>query len=129
MARQHDLQQSLLTRATWGVLIAFLVVGGASCGLFETRKPNDPGGNRFPCATLDNPSNIFTNIVQAYGRSDGISCYVSNLSDAQLLFDFDDADSLASPAQFQSWTKGIEERVAQNIASGADSFFLQFKVP
>lgn len=129
MAGTDFLPKGILNRAAAGALLAFLLGGGVSCDLFETRKPNDPGGIRFPCATLDFPSNVFTNIVQAYGRGDGIPCYVSNLSDVLLLFDFDDVDSLDSPPQFQSWTKNIEQRVAQNIASGADSFFLQFKVP
>ncbi len=129
MAGTHFLPKGILTRAAAGALLAFLLAGGVSCDLFETRKPNDPGGIRFPCATLDFPSNVFTNIVQAYGRGDGIPCYVSNLSDV-LVFDFDDADSLPPfPNQYVGWTKSIEQRVAQNIASGADSFFLQFKVP
>jgi hypothetical protein len=129
LARERHLQQTILSRAVTSVLLAILLVGGVSCDLFETRKPNSPGTNRFPCAPLNSPNNVFTNIVQAYGRGDGLPCYLSTLSDVQLLFDFDDADSLASPDQFKNWTKNIEERVAQNIASGADSFFLQFKVP
>ena len=129
MAGTHFLPKGILTRAAAGALLAFLLAGGVSCDLFETRTPNDPGGIRFPCATLDFPSNVFTNIVQAYGRGDGIPCYVSNLSDVLLVFDFDEVDSLDNPAQFQSWTKDIEQRVAQNIASGAESFFLQFKIP
>jgi len=112
-------------------VLAFLLGGGVSCDLFETRKPNDPGANGFPCASLDTPSNVFTNIVQAYGRGDALPCYLSTLSDGVLLFDFDAADSLASPLQYQSWTKSIEARVAQNIASDVDPdlFLLQLKLP
>lgn len=132
MDRKRHLQQRVLTRAAAGAALAFLLAGGVSCDLFETRKPNDPGSSQFPCTPLNTASNVFTNIVQAYGRGDGLACYLSTLSDAQLLFDFDDADSIgAPPDQFKNWTKNIEGRVAQNIASDVDpdSFLLQFKLP
>lgn len=128
MGRRRHLQQGILIRSAAWAALALLLAGGVSCDLFETRAPNDPGANQFPCASLDTPSNVFTNIAQAYGRGDGLPCYLSNLADT-VLFDFDDSDSLDSPGQFLLWTRSVEERVAQNVASGADSFYLQLKLP
>ncbi|HEU4725842.1 MAG TPA: hypothetical protein VFU59_11165, partial [Candidatus Eisenbacteria bacterium] len=120
MAREHSPSQRLLTRGGRGALLLLALAGGLSCDLFETRKPNDPGQNTFPCAPLTSQSDVFVNIEQAYGRGDGLPCYLSSLSD-DIVFDFDDADSLSPPPEkYLNYTKGVEQVVAQNIASGAD---------
>jgi hypothetical protein len=85
--------------------------------------------NTFPCAPLTAQSDVFVNIEQAYGRGDGLPCYLSSLSET-IVFDFDDADSLSPPPEkYLLYTKSVEQVVAQNIANGADSFFLELKTP
>ena len=130
MAHQHPLSKRLLSGARAGALLVLFLTGGLSCGLFETRKPNDPGQNTFPCAPLTAQSDVFANIEQAYGRGDGLPCYLSSLSDS-IVFDFDDADSNSSPPDtYLLYKKSVEQVVAQNIASaGGDSLFLQLKAP
>ena len=127
-------------RSKLAPLLAVLVLTGPlSCGLFETRDPVEPSGpSSFPCLTLSSPDNIVANILQAYGHPEGLGCYVSTLAnyvsptDPGFLFHPDPTDSAeAAPGQFDSWTKTIEERVAENIANAArqDSFRLTFKLP
>ncbi|HET9950380.1 MAG TPA: hypothetical protein VFS09_01170 [Candidatus Eisenbacteria bacterium] len=115
-----------------------LLTGSLSCGLFETRDPVEPGvPSSFPCLTLSSPDNIVANILQAYGKPVGLGCYVSTLAnynsetDPGFLFHPDPADSTDGSLDFTSWTKTIEERVAENIANAArqDSFRLTFKLP
>ena len=119
------------------VLVVLLLAGSLSCGLFETRDPVEPSGSGFNCLTLSSPGNVVTNILQAYGHPDGLSCYVSTLADflsttePGFKFHPDPTDSLENPGQFGSWTKTVEEQVAANIANSArqDSFRLTFKSP
>lgn len=113
----------------WALVIVAVAV--VSCGLFETRNPAKPIGNQFNCLTLTTPVNVYTNIVLAYGKPEGLGCYLSTLADSTsptsigFRFHPDPADSLNFVNQFASWGKGIEERVAQNIAN-ADSLKLTF---
>jgi hypothetical protein len=117
------------------MIAAACLAAVASCGLFGTRDPVRPTRTQFPCLTLTTPNNLYLNIQQAYGRTDGLSCYLSNLADStsptEIGFRFhpDPADSSAAPDQFPSWGKVIEERVAANIANSADpdSFRLTFQ--
>lgn len=108
------------------VILIAAAAGAFSCGLFETRDPVEPKFQQFPCYTLTLPNNVFVNILQAYGLPIGLGCYVSTLADSTapdkigFRFHADPADSSASPAQFASWSKAVEERVAENIANAAD---------
>lgn len=124
MADQHSLSKRLLTKSAAGAFLAIVLAGGVSCDLFETRTPNDPGSNTFPCESLDAAENVYVNIERAYGRGDGLPCYLSSLNDS-MVFDFDDTDSLENVGQYLNWRKDIEQQDAQRIASGATSFFLQ----
>jgi len=119
-------------------LAVLFLTGSLSCGLFATRDPVQPSGSQFPCLTLSSPDNVVTNILQAYGQTDGLGCYVSTLADfvsttePGFRFHPDPTDSSEAPAgQYDSWTKTVEERVAENIANSArrDSFRLTFKLP
>ncbi len=107
------------------------MAGGVSCDLFETRTPADPGRNNFPCLSLDTPDNVFANIARAYGRGDGLGCYLSTLDAVAFAFHADPTDSAASPVQFTGWTILVEERVARNIESDSDpnSFLLRLISP
>jgi hypothetical protein len=105
-----------------------VAAGGASCDLFEARKPNDPGLNFFPCAPLDQQDNVFTNVLLAYGRGDGLSCYLTTLQDT-FKFVPDPLDVVETPYEYDNWTKTVEQRVTQNLVSGAQSFGLTYVGP
>lgn len=131
MARWGHLAEGVLSRTAAGAVLALVLAGGTSCDLFETRNPADPGGIRFPCVSLTAPDSLFINISRAYGRGDGLGCYLSTLGDTTFAFHADPTDSANSPSQFTSWPKAVEQVVAQNIAtvSDPDYFFLQLKLP
>ena len=114
-----------------------VVLVAAGCDLFETRSPNDPGTDTFPCAALLAPDSAFVNIQGAYGRPNGLACYTSGLADStsptEIGFRFhpDPTDSLNSPASFASWSRNVEVVVAQNIANSSNPsiFLLTLKTP
>ena len=111
------------------VLSGALIVLGTSCGLFEARKPNEPTGVQFQCLPLDQQLNIFQNVLNAYGVGEGLSCYSSTL-DPAFAFVADPADVAEAPAgQYDSWNKSVEERVSQNLVSGAQAFQLRITAP
>lgn len=130
MARGHRVPERVLRRLLRAVLIASLAAGAAACDLFEARTPNDPGSNFFPCAPLDQQDNVFSNVRLAYGRGDGLSCYLTTLEDTLFAFHPDPADSSEAPAdQYKNWGKTVEQRVTQNLVSGASNFGLTFASP
>ena len=124
-------------RITTIALLTAAALGAFSCGLFKTRDPVQPNASAFPCFTLTTPVNVYTNILQAYGVRDGLSCYLSTVADSVsptkpgFHFHPDPNDSTGNLAvAFAWWNKGIEERVAENIANDADSTYdLRFGPP
>jgi len=135
--RGNHVPQGILNRGVGAGLLAAMLAGAAACDLFETRAPNDPGANTFPCASLNAPDSVFVNIRQAYGRRDGLGCYVSALADSTspteigFRFHADPADSSASPALFGSWPRSVEVAVAARIAndSNPDSLLVTLQTP
>jgi hypothetical protein len=104
-----------------------LALVGIACGLFETRKPTDPGSNTFPCAPLDQQNNAFNNLRLSFGRGEGLPCYLSGLDDA-FAFQADPADIVDMPAgTFDNWTKSVEQQVAQTIAGDASDIVIDYK--
>ncbi|HSQ60955.1 MAG TPA: hypothetical protein VLT84_11100 [Acidobacteriota bacterium] len=127
MARGRVVPEGFLRRALAACLLLGLAAGGAACDLFEARKPNDPGSNFFPCLSLGDKENVFTNILRSYGRGDGLSCYLTTLDETGFAFHPDPADSTEAPADlYKNWTKLVERQVTQNLVSGATSFGLRY---
>jgi hypothetical protein len=129
LAGRHLVPEGFLSRGLLAALVAAIALGGVSCGLFEARKPTDPGTNFFPCSPLDQQDNVFTNILQAYGRGNGLSCYLTTL-DESFAFHPDPTDSTEAPAgQYDGWSKTVEQQVSQNLVSGSQSFGLRYTAP
>ena len=111
------------------VAAALFLVVATGCSLFETRSPvKPPPGSSFFCFTLDNKDNVYANILRAYGRGDGLVCYLSNLDDAGFKFHPDPTDSAEdTQGLFLNWNKNVEDVVTSKIAGAVTSLFLQFK--
>ncbi|HEU4333072.1 MAG TPA: hypothetical protein VFT32_01135, partial [Candidatus Eisenbacteria bacterium] len=125
MAGRGPIPEGLLRRLLAACLLLAVAAGGVSCDLFEARKPNDPGLNFFPCAPLDQQDNVFSNVLLAYGRGDGLSCYLTTLQDT-FKFVPDPLDVAETPYEYDNWTKTVEQRVTQNLISGKESFGLTY---
>ena len=126
MAGGRHIPEGVLARAVAVILLAPLAIGGPACGLFEARDPVEPGNNQFTCAPLIQQDNVFSNILAAYGKGEGLACY-SSLLDPAFSFQPDPADLSEAPAgQYDNWTKDVEQQVTQNVAAGAQRFTLQY---
>jgi len=130
LARGNHISKDLLRQGATLVAAALLLASAGGCSLFEARTPTKPpSGSLFTCLTLDNQTNTYANIQRAYGRRDGIGCYLSTLDDAAFAFHPDPADSLDQPAQFANWDKSVETGVTNAIVGAVDSLYLQLKLP
>jgi hypothetical protein len=115
-----------LSRWLAGGLLGLLAIGGAACDLFESRDALEPK-NRFPCSSLTERENVYQNIRLAYGRGDGLSCYLSNL-DPTFRFYPDPADSIEAPANsFDNWDRTLEQDVTQLLAISTTSIGVAYK--
>jgi hypothetical protein len=130
LARGHHVPEGILSaRAAFGAGVLLLLLA-SGCGLFETRTPTKPpGGSLFTCLTLDAQDNVYLNVQRAYGRGDGLGCYVSTLDDNAFRFHPDPTDSSEQGAQFVNWDKSVEETVSNAIIGAVDSIYLQLKLP
>jgi hypothetical protein len=108
-----------LTRGALSLALLAVACGGTACGLFESRDPMDPGTDTFPCASLENPNNVFENLRKSFGQGAGLGCYTATF-DPTFYFHGDPTDSTDAPDSFEDWTKTVEEQVSQGVANDAD---------
>jgi len=98
-----------MTAIRWlhGLAVTALVMGSVSCGLFETRDPQEPEQPDQDCLPLTNTATVTRNIETAYGRNALVTCY-SSLIDPAFLFHPDAQDSLQNPLPFVGWNDQVE---------------------
>ena len=107
-------------RFTSRVALAALAVTQLSCGLFDTRDPQEPEPPSVECLPLTSALNVKANVEISYGRDDLRTCYESML-DVAFLFHPDPQDSLQNPDPFLGWNRAVEAEVNTTIA-GEQSF-------
>ena len=109
------------------LVLAFLFVVAAGCGLFEPRDPRPAVTLPERCRVRLFPDSVLTNIVLHYGR--GTTCYADQV-DTAFLFSADPQDSLDRNNQptnpFVGWNRDVEIRVSQDISSSVDSIRVFF---
>jgi hypothetical protein len=130
LAGGHHVPERVLSQRAALATASLLLFVAAGCGLFETRTPTKPPpGSSFFCFTLDKQDNVYANVLRAYGRGDGLACYLSTLDDVDFRFHGDPTDSTDSAPLLDNWNKSVEDRVSSAIVGAVDSFSLQFKGP
>jgi len=78
-----------------------------------------PGGDTFPCSSLDVPANVFENLRKSFGKGAGLGCYLSTF-DPAFVFHGDPNDVAEAPAgTYDNWDKSVENQVSQSVANDA----------
>jgi hypothetical protein len=99
-----------------GATVVLVMAVTTSCGLFDTREPNEPEPPPQSCRPLTNTAAVTFNVEDSYGRNALRTCYVSMI-DTSFLFHPDPQDSLQNPAPFLGWDDLVESAHNSQIAT------------
>ena len=116
----------MMIRSIPYVIVAALTLSSLSCGLFETRDPQEPEPSGPDCLPLTNSAAVTRNIETAYGRNTLLTCYGS-LLDTAFLFHPDPQDSLQNPILFVGWDEQVE--ASHNSQVAALQTFIEVEFP
>ena len=98
----------MMSRRLWSFLLgSALAAGSVSCGLFETREPNEPPVPVENCRPLTSTVFVTLNVEESYGRVSGTTCYNSMLGEP-FQFHPDPQDSLQNPDAYVGWDENVE---------------------
>ena len=78
-----------------------------SCGLFETRDPQEPDPPDQQCRPLTSTAAVILNVEDSYGQNSLRTCYASMI-DTSFMFHPDAQDSLQNPDPFAGWIDQVE---------------------
>lgn len=106
----------IATRSLLRLSSVVLAAASLSCGLFETRDPQEPDRPSTDCRPLTSTLNVRANVEDTYGRDDLTTCYNSMVGDS-FLFHPDPQDSLQNPGAFIGWNNQVEIDANARIAS------------
>lgn len=113
------------TRSISHLAAAVIAAASLSCGLFDTRDPQEPDRPSADCRPLSTTTNVRLNVEDTYGRSDLTTCYNSMLGDS-FVFHPDPQDSLQNPLAFAGWDDQVEIDTNLRIATLQDSIEVDF---
>jgi len=110
------------------LLVAFLLVVGVGCGIFEPRDANPPGSEGTPWVSPSLPAQVFLNLESGLEDLTGVN-YEKSLGDAFTFIPLpSDVDRLGAAA-FADWTKTVEVEVTQKILGDATKVAVSFINP
>lgn len=113
-------------------LATFALAGSQACLFFETRTPDEGGGEESFWQPPTSPSIIVTNLEVAF-ENEIFNDYRRALT-SDFAFDPDDADSfqieIERPGErvFTNWTRDVEVQVAEGIVASAESVSVNFEI-